>query len=127
MPAYDGFLFTPPAPLALVSIQDPSSGETVNHVPMLLDTGADITVVPESCILSLKIPFDQSSGYEVEGFGGQQSVARSVHLNLILSHLTFRGQFLVADQPYGILGRNLLNHLRISFRGPELVWDFVQA
>jgi hypothetical protein len=39
MPAYDGVLFTPPAPLALASIQDPSTGETVNDVPMLLDTG----------------------------------------------------------------------------------------
>lgn len=44
MPAYDGVLFTPPAPLALVSIHDPSSGETVNDVPMLPDTGADITI-----------------------------------------------------------------------------------
>ena len=51
MPEYDGSLFNPPAPVALVSIQNPVTGETLNDVPMLIDSGENVTVVPESSVL----------------------------------------------------------------------------
>jgi hypothetical protein len=92
---------------------------------MLIDSGADITVVPETFVLRLNIPFVEGSSYEVEGFDGHRSFARSANLHLLFSNLTFRGQFLVIAQPCGFLGRNLLNHMRISLLGPELVWSLI--
>ena len=50
MPSYDSFLFTPPAPLARVIIRNPLSGATVSDVPMLLDTGADVTLLPQAFV-----------------------------------------------------------------------------
>ena len=34
----------------------------------------------------------------------------------------FRGQFLLIDQPIGILGRNILNEVSLLFDGPRLEW-----
>jgi hypothetical protein len=59
MPAYDSSLFNPPAPLAKVSPRDLSSGKIVSDVPMLIDSGADITLVPESSVEQLE---SQESG-----------------------------------------------------------------
>jgi len=126
MPAYDGSLFNPPAPVALVSIRNPATGETLNDVPMLIDSGADVTLVPEVSVLRLNIPLTEDSGYEVEGFGGHHSIARAARMHLLLFSLTFRGKFLVVQQPYGILGRNLLNHMRLSLLGPDLTWMLIQ-
>jgi hypothetical protein len=126
MPTYDASLFNPPAPLAMVTLRNPASGETMDSVPMLIDSGADITVVPESCILRLKLTVEVGLEYEVEGFDGHRSAARSANLHLLIANLTFRGQFLVVPKPYGYLGRNLLNHIRLSLLGPELTWSIVE-
>jgi hypothetical protein len=46
MTVYDDTLFTPPAPVARVTLRDPASDAWVGEVPMLLDTGADVTLIP---------------------------------------------------------------------------------
>jgi hypothetical protein len=35
----------------------------------------------------------------------------------------FKGQFLVVDQPMGILGRNILKAIRVLFDGPRGYWN----
>ena len=125
MPKYDASLYNPPAPVAMVGIRNGATGESANDVPMLIDSGADVTVVPESFVLRLNISFEEDSNYEVEGFDGHRGIARSAKMHLLLSNLTFRGQFLVVAQPCGYLGRNLLNQIRISLLGPELIWSLI--
>ena len=58
MPAYDSVLFNPPAPLARVTIRHSSPGATVSDVPMLLDTGADVTLLPQASVERLGIRVD---------------------------------------------------------------------
>jgi hypothetical protein len=53
MPAYDATLFQPPAPLAFVTLRKGETERVVSDVPMLLDTGADITLVPRASIYAL--------------------------------------------------------------------------
>jgi len=36
---------------------------------------------------------------------------------------TFRGDFLAIDQPWGILGRNVLNAISLILDGPRQQWD----
>jgi len=88
---------------------------------MLLDTGADVTLLPRECVNQLQIPIDPSQAYELMGFDGTRSTAIAVHLDLIFLGLTFRGRFLMIDQPDGVLGRNILNHLNLAFDGPRLL------
>ncbi|SRR6266404_5280359 len=122
MPAYDSNLFDPPAPVAVVGIRDPGSGNTANDVPMLIDSGSDITLIPRTSIDELELEIDPNAGYELQGFDGRNSVAQAVTLDLLFLKRTIRGKYVVVDSSMGILGRDVLNHLAILLDGPSLSW-----
>ncbi|MGA9995606.1 MAG: aspartyl protease family protein [Pyrinomonadaceae bacterium] len=123
MPAYDSALFSPPAPLAHVTLRHPESGATRNDVPMLIDTGADVTLLPQDAASGIGLIVLNDKSYELMGFEGQASVAVAVRAEMILLGLTFRGQFLLIEQDWGIIGRNVLNSLALVLNGPQLTWD----
>ena len=123
MPAYDSNRFAPPAPLARVTLRAPDSGATQSDVPMLLDTGADTTLLPQATVAALGVAVVQGQQYEVRGFDGHSSLAAVVRLEMLFLGRTFRGQFLVIEQDWGIIGRNVLNALPLLLDGPNLVWD----
>ncbi len=89
---------------------------------MLLDTGADVTLIPRQAANFLNLSATTDSQYELMGFDGTISVASVVKLELVFCKRTFRGQFLVIDQPWGILGRNVLNAVPLIFDSPDLSW-----
>ena|SRR6266566_3247497 len=126
MPTYDTVRFSPPAPLAIIELRNAATGEILRDVPMLLDTGADVTLLPRGCVNQLQIPSDPSHVYELVAFDGTRTAAIAVHLDLIFLGLTFRGLFGIIDQPDGILGRNILNHLNLKLNGPALLWEPVR-
>src|SRR6266404_2671079 len=123
MPTYDAVGFSPPAPVGTIDLRDAASGRVWAKVPMLLDTGADVTLVPSACVNQLQIQTDPSQVYELIGFDGTRSTAMAVHLDLIFLGLTFRGWFLMIGQSQGVLGRDILNHLNVTFSGPTLQRD----
>jgi predicted aspartyl protease len=123
MPKYDAKNFDPPAPVAYVTLRHPVTGVSVTDVPMLLDTGADVTLVPTSALEKLGIDPAEGDAYEVQGFGGDTQLIKAVNLEMILLGKKFTGQFLSIDQPIGILGRNILNSVSILFDGGRLKWD----
>jgi hypothetical protein len=57
------------------------------------------------------------------GFDGTISAAPAVRLELMFVRRTFRGDFLAIDQPWGILGRNVLNAVSLILDGPPRQWD----
>lgn len=123
MPVYDSNLFAPPAPVAIISLRDLGSGNTVNDVPMLIDSGADITLVPQTTIDRLQLDIDSNASYGLKGFDGQRSVAKAVQLDLTFLRRTVRGRFLVIDSVSGILGRDVMNHFAVLLDGPRLNWQ----
>ena len=54
MPAHDDNV-SPPAPIARVGLRHPESGESVADIPMLIDSGADATLLPRSAVATLGI------------------------------------------------------------------------
>jgi hypothetical protein len=122
MPAYDAVLFTPPAPLGRVTLRNPATGAVLPDVPMLLDSGADVTLVPRECVTQLGVQVNSNDGYELMGFDGSVSVAQVADLHMAFLGRTFRGRFLLTDEPCGILGRNVLNSLSLVLDGPHLIW-----
>lgn len=95
MPHYDATRFEPPAPLAQVTLRNPDNGALSPDVPMLLDSGADVTLIPQMTLNRLDITSVQDKRYELIGFDGNTSFAPVVQLELIVCGRTFRGQFLL--------------------------------
>lgn len=122
MPTYDASLFHPPAPLAKVTLRNQANGHATADVPMLLDTGADVSLIPQSSVTQLGLTIDPKEGFELMAFDGSLSVAPAVQLDLILLRRVFRGRYLIINQEYGVIGRNILNQLSLLFDGPRLNW-----
>ncbi len=89
---------------------------------MLIDSGADVTLVPRNAIQSLGLqPFSEKQ-YELMGFDGGTSFAQVIRLELLFQERTFRGQFLTTHDDMGVLGRNGINKIAIALPGPHQEW-----
>ena len=63
--------------------------------------------------------------YELAGFDNKKSFSYAVKLHLIFEEKTFRGEYFLIDQEYGIIGRNVLNFLNLQFDGKNLLWKIM--
>jgi len=122
MPSYDASHFDPPAPVARVTLRDPQSSATVSDVRLLVDTGADVTLLPRTAVEQLGVPLLPGQQYELMGFDGRTSFASVVLLDLLFLMRAFRGRYLLLDEERGILGRDILNHVRLLLDGPQQQW-----
>jgi len=122
MANYDSARFSPPAPLANVVLRNPENGFEEKNVPMLLDTGSDVTLVPQIYAKKLFLDLSLSRQFELAGFDNKKSLAQAVELHLIFEGNTFRGEYFLIEQDYGVIGRNILNFFKIQFDGKNLRW-----
>jgi predicted aspartyl protease len=123
MPSYDASHFDPPAPVARVTLRNPQSGATVSEVPLLLDTGADVTLLPRTTVEQLGVPLLAGQRYELRGFDGSRSFAPVAILDMIFLKRAFRGRYLLIEAERGILGRDILNHVTVLLDGPQQQWS----
>ena len=123
MPEYDAENYNPPAPVAYVILRNPATGVTLSNVPMLIDTGSDATLLPSDVVEKLGVQAEEDTGFEVQVFGGDTKFLRFVKLDLLVLGKTFKGEYLLVDRPIGILGRNVLNNIRVLLDGPRGEWD----
>ena len=119
MPPYDDRLFVPPAPVARVVVRHPEREQSVGDLPMLIDSGADATLLPRSAAISLGL---EATGerYQLVGFDGTISESEAVFASLAFFRRNFRGQYLLTDAEAGVIGRDILNHIRLLLNGPSL-------
>jgi predicted aspartyl protease len=123
MPVYDGTLFNPPAPVALVELLHPDTGARQSGVVMLVDSGADVTLVPTRVAQQLGVALTGAPKYELAAYDGSVRSAQAVRLKLVFLGRTFHGQFLLVDQEEGVIGRNVLNAVSLVLDGPRLTWQ----
>ncbi|HLO32037.1 MAG TPA: retropepsin-like aspartic protease [Anaerolineales bacterium] len=95
MPRYDTENFDPPAPVAYISVRDPETGASLSNVPMLIDTGADVTLLPASFVEQLDMKPVRDITYEIQGFDGEPKPAKMVELELVFLGKKFSRQFLL--------------------------------
>jgi hypothetical protein len=122
MPSYDAMHYDPPAPIAQVALRA-VNGATVSDVLLLLDTGADTTLLPRSAVARLGINPDPALAYDLIGFDGTRSTTQVVDLDMIFLQKAFRGRYLLIDGDYGILGRDVLASVALLFDGPRQEWS----
>ena len=123
MPNYDATHFDPPAPVAQVILRNPHSGATVSDVPLLVDTGADITLLPHTAVEQLGVPLLAGQRYELMSFDGSKSFASVVILDLLFLQRAFQGRYLLIEEERGIMGRDILNHVILLLDSPQQQWS----
>ena len=114
MPSYDATDCDPPAAVAQVTLRSVHNGEMVADVPLLLDTGADVTLLPHNTVEQLGVQPAAGQRYELMGFNGSTSSAPVVMLDLLFLKRAFRGRYLVIEEGRGIMGRDTLNYVALS-------------
>jgi predicted aspartyl protease len=119
MPSYDASDFDPPAPVARVVLRNSHSGATLSDVPLLLDTGADVTLLPRTAVERLGVPLLPDQRYELMSFDGSKSFAPVVMLDLLFLRRAFRGRYLLIEAERGILDRDILNQVTLLLDGPR--------
>ncbi len=89
----------------------------------LLDTAADISVVPWRVVEELQL--EQLGDFEAIGLGGHVLLMPTFLICIRPRGLTPHVVKVLAsaDEPYVLVGRDVLNHFRVTLDGPNLVLD----
>jgi hypothetical protein len=124
MTRYDDVHHNPPAPLASVIVRNPETGAELSDVPMLIDSGADVTLLPAAVVKNLKLQIITGKGTELADFDGTvRRIAYPALAVMEIGGFRFKGQYLSGDSEIGVIGRNILNSIVLELNGPSLVWS----
>jgi len=113
---------SPPAPYIALEIAPSGRRRKPVRRRAKLDSGASITVIPESLPRRWQIPFVGTT--TVCSYNGQE-LARLVYaVDIIIGPKRFRNVWVtVAPRRYILLGRDVLNQLRVTLDGPRQIVD----
>ncbi len=137
--SYDSINYTPPAPTAEFKISTDISSIITScnaaevDVEMLIDTGADTSMIPIETIKALENQAGCPLPYGVrivEDFNGATSTHKSYDLTILVQNSGFQDEllieFLEIDDERGILGRDILNDFETTFNGPAREWTLIK-
>ncbi len=113
----------PPAPFVHVTIRPPIDGVAGLELPAQLDTAADLSIIPGRLVDSLGlIPLEMMS---VLGFGGHLQTLPTYLVEIRVRGLDAALVKVMAseDEPYVLLGRDVLNQFSIRLDGPNLALE----
>ncbi len=110
---------TPPAPFVYATVRHAKRDLLSDEIPALLDSGADRSVIPGKLIGQLHLsPLREIL---VGGLGTNQYTLDTFSVILQIRHVQpFRVEVAAhPDESYILLGRDVLNQLRIVLDGPN--------
>ncbi len=120
--------FTPPAPVLPVNLAIPAETPKTGTFAALVDTGADGTFVPTAILEELDLPVLYMTN--VRSHLGEKLHRVSVHIADIILFDTIRlPNIEVVSDDWGnriIIGRNVLNMLRLHLDGPREVMKVLE-
>jgi hypothetical protein len=123
MQGYDASHHDPPAPIAHVTLRNPKNGVTATDRVLLLDTGADVTLLPRGAVEQIGVQPEAESEYKLMAFDGSTSTASVAIVDMVFLNRIYRGKYLLIDEDEGVLGRDVLNHLSLLLDGPRQQWS----
>ncbi len=110
----------PPASFVLRTLFDIEGSGRLESIPAQVDSGADCTIVPNSMIERLRV--EPVGKRQLAGFGG--GVVTVFEYFVGIQHPEkdeLAIKVMGADEPWVLLGRDVLNHYRFLYDGPRLV------
>jgi len=113
--------FDPPAPFVEVIVRHPTTGQ--QHIlSAKLDTGADISGIPQSVVGELGLVAVRS--VPVAGYDDVHTLLSTYVITLEVVSARFRYLEVVPlPEEYALLGRDVLNYLYARLHGPDLAFD----
>jgi hypothetical protein len=113
----------PPAPFVHVALRNPADGSELRDVAAQIDTAADRTVLPDMIVQALKLP--QMGTQAVGGFEGASYTLPTYAVLLSIHNLPPRPIKVLgaANEPWVLLGRDVVNAHRLVLDGPLLILD----
>ena len=106
----------PPAPFLDIVVFDPTQPSTRRTIPAKLDSAADITALPVSLVRELALT--QIHWLNVAGYDNRQSSIAVYEAAIEVAHIRARLEVIAIPEDYALLGRDVLNQLRILLDGP---------
>ena len=118
---YDEANEDPPAPFVSVQVRHAARPERTLNLRAKVDTGADISAVPESAALALQLR--EAGRLQAIGFDGrvQQVVVYAAQIDLPAGE-SVQLNVLPIPADYALIGRDALNLLRLLLDGPPSPW-----
>jgi len=110
----------PPAPFVYVTVRCPQLGTTSQESPAQIDTAADCTVIPGNLVDALQLV--EVGQKRVGGLGGHIHLLPVYRADVAIRSMpAVRVLLLRGDnEPFILLGRDVLNHFRTLLDGPGL-------
>ncbi len=111
----------PPAPFVEVIVRHPTTGQQ-DVLPAKLDTGADLSGIPQQAVDGLGLVAVRS--IPVEGYDNVRVLLPTYIITLEVVGVRFRHLEVVPlPEKHVLLGRDVLNHFYARLNGPELTFD----
>jgi len=114
---YDFSVF-PPAPRLEIRLIAPPHSTAYGPISAFVDTGADATIVPIDIVRQLRAGVVTLK--TVRGYTGGRHTVRTYLVDVVVGSLTLPGVEVVGDDATDeiLLGRDVLNKLRLLLDGP---------
>jgi len=118
--------YDPPAPMVQVTLRHILQGRRRATAIGLLDTGSDVTAIPATLVQRLDLyPFSRLRLEDVTG-ETRTILTYAIHLNIGEKTIP-KLEVIQTGLDHVILGRDVLNQLYLSLRGPELTFTLSTA
>ena len=112
----------PPAPFLDVLVKHPWAPDKSRHVRAKLDTGADLSAIPQTIAEELELLAART--ILVETYDGTQAKVETYFITLEAAQVRFRRlEVILVPEENVLLGRDVLNHFYIHLNGPDLTFD----
>ncbi len=110
--------YRPPAPALDVEIAHPGVSETPVTVIAKIDTGADITTIPEKILLQLQVP--PCREVLAISYNGEEARQRTYLVHLTVAGTVYAYQEVMATSgDQFLMGRDILNRWVVTLDGPN--------
>ncbi|MBU1662567.1 MAG: retroviral-like aspartic protease family protein [Chloroflexi bacterium] len=121
MIAYDN-ISDPPAPFLPVMLSNISQTQPKKSIPALLDTGSDVTAIPDTMVERLQLtPIGR---LQLENVDAETTIVFTYAIQLTIAEVTIpQLEVILTGFDFVVLGRDVLNRFYVLLNGPEFTLE----